>query len=48
MAKSTRQKAVADEKVVTIDTSGSRTQTTTCDASDANWATSGCYICIPE
>lgn len=48
-AKSTRQKAVAEGKVYTISTTnGTRSTTTACDAENANWVTSGCYVCIPE
>jgi len=47
-AKSTRQGAVADTEVFTINAAdGSRSITASCDADDANWITSGCYICIP-
>ena len=49
MSKSVRKAAVTDQKVYTIDTaSGVRTQTTICNADSANWATSHCYVCIPE
>jgi prepilin-type N-terminal cleavage/methylation domain-containing protein len=49
LAKSSRDKAIADEKVYTISTStGARSLTTSCDASDANWVAIGCYVCIPE
>lgn len=49
LAKSTREKAVADQKVYTINTStGARTQTSSCDATTANWVTNLCYVCIPE
>lgn len=47
-AKSTRQGAVADAEVYTISAAdGTRSLTATCDADDANWITSGCYVCIP-
>jgi len=49
LAKATRQKSVTDGNVYTIGLSdGSRASTNTCDAADANWVTSGCYVCIPE
>ncbi len=49
LAKSTREKAVADTKVYTLsDTTGARTETSSCNASTANWVTLGCYVCIPE
>lgn len=49
LAKSSRQQAIADTNVYTINTSnGTRTQTSSCDADGANWSTNGCYICIPE
>ena len=47
-AKATRQTAIADAEVYTINPAdGSRSATTACDADDANWITSGCYICVP-
>lgn len=47
-AKATRQSAVADGDVYTISAAdGSRSLTTACDADDANWITSGCYVCVP-
>jgi len=47
-AKATRQTAIADGDVYTISAAdGSKSVTTTCDAEDANWITSGCYVCIP-
>ena len=47
-AKATRESAVADSAVYTISAAdGSRSSTTVCDADDANWITSGCYICVP-
>lgn len=49
LAKATRDKAVADTKVYTINpTTGARTLTSACDASGTNWVTVGCYVCIPE
>lgn len=49
LAKSTREKAVADLKVYTLNTStGVRSQTSSCDAANADWVTSLCYVCIPE
>ncbi|MGB6881865.1 MAG: type II secretion system protein [Microgenomates group bacterium] len=47
-AKATRQDAIADGDVYTISAAdGTRSETTSCDADDANWITNGCYICIP-
>jgi prepilin-type N-terminal cleavage/methylation domain-containing protein len=47
-AKATRQAAVADAEVFTISAAdGTRSGTTACDADDANWVSSGCYICVP-
>ncbi len=49
LSKATRQKAVADADVYTLNASnGTRTATTSCDADTANWITTGCYVCIPE
>ena len=49
LSKSTRQAAVADAKVYTLNTSdGSRTATSTCDADASDWITNACYVCIPE
>lgn len=49
LAKATRDKAVADEKVYTISAAtGERSATQACDASGSNWVTIGCYTCIPE
>jgi prepilin-type N-terminal cleavage/methylation domain-containing protein len=49
LSKSARDKAVADLKVYTINTStGARTITSSCNASGTNWVTVGCYVCIPE
>lgn len=48
-SKSERDKAVIAHKVYSIDSNtGVRTQTNACDASDANWVTIDCYICIPD
>lgn len=58
-SKSTRDKAVTGGKVFTLSTGGSadgtRTVTTLCDAgyggnagTAVNWATTGCYVCVPE
>ncbi len=48
-ARANRGKAVADQKVYTINaTTGEKTQTAACDAVDANWVTNLCYVCIPE
>jgi len=47
-AKATRQTAVADAEVFTINPAdGSRSATTACDADDANWITNGCFTCVP-
>lgn len=49
LAKSTREKAVADSKVYTVSAAdGTRTQTAACDAAAANWVANLCYVCIPE
>ena len=48
-AKASRDKAIADGNVYTINqTNGTRSATTACDAAAADWVTNGCYICIPE
>ena len=53
LANSTKQKAVSEEKVYTLGVDGARTQTTACDGAGGDgrgvdWATSGCYVCVPE
>lgn len=53
LAKSTREKACADGKVYTLNTStGARTQITagdaSCAASSATWVSGPQYVCIPE
>ena len=48
MATATREKEVADGRVYTISAAdGTRTSTTACDASGANWVSLGCYVCVP-
>lgn len=48
-AKATQDKAISGDNVYTIDASGVRTaQPDLCDADDADWVTSECYICVPE
>lgn len=47
-AKSTRDNSIAAQSVYTINASGVRTQTSACDAADANWVANNCYICVPE
>ena len=44
LSKSFRSKAIADSKVWTIATDGTKATTTSCDTT---WATT-CYVCIPE
>lgn len=47
-AKATRQSAISDSAVYTINPGdGSRNVTTSCDADDANWIVNGCYTCVP-
>lgn len=47
-SKSAKDKAVAEAKVWTINTTnGTRTSTTSCTAA-SDWVAGGCYVCIPE
>lgn len=53
LANTTRLKGVQDAKVYTVDSSGGRTATTTCngannDGKGVDWVANGCYVCIPE
>lgn len=53
LANTTRLTSVQNDRVYTIDSSGGRTQTVTCngannDGKGVNWVTNSCYVCIPE
>lgn len=48
LSKSVRQKAVAEDKVYTIGTSGTRNATDACDSPTVDWVTNACYVCIPQ
>jgi prepilin-type N-terminal cleavage/methylation domain-containing protein len=50
LSKSNRENAIADEKVrsLSFDISGIPAENTACDAASDDWATAGCYVCIPE
>ncbi len=49
LAKATREKAIADLKVYSLDFgTGERTPTTTCAAADDNWVADQCFVCIPD
>ncbi|MFI5241265.1 MAG: type II secretion system protein [Microgenomates group bacterium] len=49
LAKATRDKAITDSKVYSLDfSSGVRTSITTCTTADQNWTSLQCYVCIPD
>lgn len=52
LANTSRQQAVQEDKVYTVDSSGGRTATTSCDGANGDgkgvdWVAAGCYVCIP-
>lgn len=49
-AKSTKDKAIAEGKIHSLSfaANGTVATITTCTSASDNWATSGCYVCIPE
>ena len=50
LSKSNREKAIADDKVrsLSFDVVGIPSESSACTSASDDWATTGCYVCVPE